>query len=34
LVNGDASPDVDERILAGLERDGLIIRGPDGPRLP
>ena len=27
-------PDVDERILAGLERDGLIVRGADGPHLP
>jgi hypothetical protein len=25
---------VAERILAGLARDGLIVRGPDGPRLP
>ena len=31
-----ASPrrDVDDRILAGLERDGLIVRGADGPHLP
>jgi A/G-specific adenine glycosylase len=34
LVNGDPPPPVDERILAGLERDGLIVRDVDGPRLP
>jgi A/G-specific adenine glycosylase len=34
LVAGDPVPDVGERILAGLERDGLIARGPDGIRLP
>jgi A/G-specific adenine glycosylase len=34
LVNGDRSPDVDDRILAGLERDGLIVRDAHGPRLP
>jgi A/G-specific adenine glycosylase len=34
LVAGEPIPDVGERILAGLERDGLIARGPDGVRLP
>jgi A/G-specific adenine glycosylase len=34
LVGGERVPAVDERILAGLERDGLIVRGPDGVRLP
>ena len=34
LVNGEPPPDVDDRILAGLERDGLIVRGADGPHLP
>jgi A/G-specific adenine glycosylase len=39
LVNGDALPALEaarhERALAGLERDGLIVRGADGePRLP
>ncbi|HEY6695584.1 MAG TPA: A/G-specific adenine glycosylase [Solirubrobacteraceae bacterium] len=35
LVAGEPPPDVDPRILAGLERDGLIARDPDGsPRLP
>jgi A/G-specific adenine glycosylase len=35
LVAGKPPPDVDPRILAGLERDGLIARDPDGsPRLP
>jgi A/G-specific adenine glycosylase len=35
LVAGEPPPDVDPRILAGLERDGLIVRDPDGsPRLP
>jgi A/G-specific adenine glycosylase len=34
LVAGAPVPDVGERILAGLERDGLIVRGPDGVRLP
>jgi A/G-specific adenine glycosylase len=30
LVAGHEPPEVDERILAGLERDGLIARGADG----
>jgi A/G-specific adenine glycosylase len=30
LVAGEPVPDVEERILAGLERDGLIIRAPEG----
>jgi A/G-specific adenine glycosylase len=34
LVTGEPPPDVDDRILAGLERDGLIVRGADGPHLP
>jgi A/G-specific adenine glycosylase len=35
LVAGERPPDVEERILAGLERDGLIAREPDGSaRLP
>jgi A/G-specific adenine glycosylase len=34
LVNGEPLPHVEDRILAGLERDGLIVRDPDGPRLP
>jgi A/G-specific adenine glycosylase len=35
LVAGEPLPDVDPRILAGLERDRLIVRDPDGsPRLP
>jgi A/G-specific adenine glycosylase len=35
LVAGEPVPDVSERILAGLERDGLIARGPNGRvRLP
>ena len=35
LVAGERPPDVEERILAGLERDGLIARGPGGAaRLP
>jgi A/G-specific adenine glycosylase len=39
LVKGSAPPrlgdDRRERALVGLERDGLIVRGPDGePRLP
>jgi A/G-specific adenine glycosylase len=34
LVAGEPAPDVDDRILAGLERDGLIVRGLDGIRLP
>jgi A/G-specific adenine glycosylase len=34
LVAGEPVPDVGERILEGLERDGLIARGPDGIRLP
>jgi A/G-specific adenine glycosylase len=34
LVAGRPVPDVGERILAGLERDGLIVRTPDGVRLP
>jgi A/G-specific adenine glycosylase len=34
LVAGEPVPEVGERILAGLERDGLIARGPDGIRLP
>jgi A/G-specific adenine glycosylase len=35
LVAGERPTDVDARILAGLERDGLIVRGGDGSsRLP
>jgi A/G-specific adenine glycosylase len=35
LVAGGPPPDVGERILVGLERDGLIVRGAGGdPRLP
>jgi A/G-specific adenine glycosylase len=39
LVAGEAPPELAperrERALAGLERDGLIVRGEDGaPRLP
>jgi A/G-specific adenine glycosylase len=34
LVSGRPVPDVGEHVLAGLERDGLIARGPDGVRLP
>ncbi len=35
LVAGEPPPDVGERILAGLERDGLIVRGAGGAaRLP
>jgi len=39
LVEGGPAPDLAperrERALAGLERDGLVVRGPDGePRLP
>jgi A/G-specific adenine glycosylase len=34
LLDGDPLPEVDERILAGLERDGLIVRDAGGPRLP
>jgi A/G-specific adenine glycosylase len=35
LVAGERPPDVPERILAGLERDGLIARAADGSvRLP
>jgi A/G-specific adenine glycosylase len=34
LVTGETPPPVAERILAGLERDGLIVRGRGGPRLP
>jgi A/G-specific adenine glycosylase len=34
LLNDERPPPVAERILAGLARDGLIVRGPDGPRLP
>jgi A/G-specific adenine glycosylase len=34
LVAGEPVPAVGERILAGLERDGLIVRAPDGIRLP
>jgi A/G-specific adenine glycosylase len=34
LLNDERPPPVAERILAGLERDGLIVRGPGGPRLP
>jgi A/G-specific adenine glycosylase len=30
LVAGEPLPAVDERILAGLERDGLIARSADG----
>jgi A/G-specific adenine glycosylase len=30
LLAGDALPDVGERVLAGLERDGLVVRAPDG----
>jgi A/G-specific adenine glycosylase len=34
LVRGERPPPVAERILAGLERDGLLVRAADGPRLP
>jgi A/G-specific adenine glycosylase len=34
LLNDESPPPVADRILAGLERDGLIVRGPGGPRLP
>jgi A/G-specific adenine glycosylase len=35
LVAGEVPPDVHERVLAGLERDGLIARAADGSaRLP
>jgi A/G-specific adenine glycosylase len=35
LVAGERPPQVDDRILVGLERDGLIARGAGGePRLP
>jgi A/G-specific adenine glycosylase len=34
LLADERPPPVAQRILAGLERDGLIVRGPDGPRLP
>jgi A/G-specific adenine glycosylase len=34
LVRGERPPAVDERIVAGLERDGLVVRGADGLRLP
>ena len=39
LVAGEVPPPLAqerrERALAGLERDGLVVRGPDGePRLP
>jgi A/G-specific adenine glycosylase len=35
LLAGERPPDAGERILAGLERDGLIARGADGSaRLP
>jgi A/G-specific adenine glycosylase len=34
LVNGEPPPAVEDRILTGLERDGLIVRDADGPRLP
>jgi A/G-specific adenine glycosylase len=35
LLSGEPPPDVGERILAALERDGLVERGADGaPRLP
>jgi len=34
-VAGEPPPDVGERILAGLERDGLVERSADGSvRLP
>jgi A/G-specific adenine glycosylase len=34
LLADEEPPPVAERVLAGLERDRLIVRGPDGPRLP
>jgi A/G-specific adenine glycosylase len=35
LVAGEPAPNVEERVLAGLERDGLIARAADGTaRLP
>jgi A/G-specific adenine glycosylase len=34
LVAGEPPPRVAERVLAGLERDGLIVRAADGVRLP
>jgi A/G-specific adenine glycosylase len=34
LVRGERPPPVADRILAGLERDGLVVRAADGPRLP
>jgi hypothetical protein len=34
LVAGEPVPDVEERILAGLERDGLITRANGRVRLP
>jgi len=34
LVAGEPVPDVNERILAGLERDGLIVRADGHVRLP
>ena len=34
LLNDERPPPVADRILTALERDGLIVRGPDGPRLP
>jgi A/G-specific adenine glycosylase len=39
LVAGEPEPELEperrERALAGLERDGLVVRGVDGqPRLP
>ncbi len=34
LVRGERPPVVDERIVAALERDGLVVRAADGLRLP
>jgi A/G-specific adenine glycosylase len=34
LVRGERPPAVDERIVAALERDGLVVRAADGLRLP
>jgi A/G-specific adenine glycosylase len=34
LVRGERPPAVDERIVAGLERDGLVVRDAGGLRLP
>jgi A/G-specific adenine glycosylase len=34
LVRGEPPPPVADRIVAGLERDGLVVRDADGLRLP